>query len=168
MRRLFVLFFAAAFICGGCAIRTYSVYKPREDINLDKGNRGHLQGRSDEPAVVANPNRETKVVAIEFSPRLPAAKNPVNTPPAQVTPVPAAAPVPVAVPADREYTVLPEDTLQKISSKFYGTMHKWRKIYEANKEKIKAPDRIKPGQVLLIPADTERTDGTQDQIKKPL
>ncbi len=52
-----------------------------------------------------------------------------------------------------EYTVKENDTLQKISKQFYNTYRKWDKIYEANKEKIKNPNRITPGMVLTIPQE---------------
>lgn len=49
------------------------------------------------------------------------------------------------------YTVEKDDTLQKISKKFYGTYSKWPQIYEANKNVIKNPNRIKQGVTLQIP-----------------
>ena len=49
------------------------------------------------------------------------------------------------------YTVLKDDTLQKISKKVYGVFGKWTKIYDANKDKIKNPNFVKPGTVLDIP-----------------
>jgi len=49
------------------------------------------------------------------------------------------------------YTVQKDDTLQKISKKLFGSYGKWYKIYEANKEKIKNPNILKPGTVLTIP-----------------
>jgi len=52
-----------------------------------------------------------------------------------------------------EYKVEKDDTLQKISKKFYNSHSKWQKIYEANKDKIKNPDFIKPGIVLRIPSE---------------
>ena len=52
----------------------------------------------------------------------------------------------------QSYTVSKDDTLQKISKKFYGTYSKWTKIYDANKEVIKNPNFVKPGTVLTIPA----------------
>ncbi len=52
----------------------------------------------------------------------------------------------------QSYTVLKDDTLQKIAKKFYGSYGKWIKIYEANKEKIKNPNVVKPGIVIVIPA----------------
>jgi len=52
-----------------------------------------------------------------------------------------------------QYTVEKDDTLQKISQKFYNSYSKWTRIYEANKSAIPNPDRIKPGAVLQIPVD---------------
>ena len=49
------------------------------------------------------------------------------------------------------YVVKKGDTLQKISEKFFKTTTKWKDIYEANRHVLKAPDRIRPGQKLLIP-----------------
>ncbi len=49
------------------------------------------------------------------------------------------------------YTVQKDDTLQKISKKLFGTYGKWYKIYEANKDKIKNPNFVKPGTVLTVP-----------------
>jgi nucleoid-associated protein YgaU len=51
-----------------------------------------------------------------------------------------------------KYTVAKNDTLQKISKKFYGTTKRWMKIYDANKDVLRAPDKLYPGQVLNIPA----------------
>lgn len=53
------------------------------------------------------------------------------------------------------YIVKEGDTLQKISARpeIYGTHKQWVKIYKANKDRLKAPDRIKPGQELIIPRD---------------
>ncbi len=50
-----------------------------------------------------------------------------------------------------EYTVEKDDTLQKISKKFYDSFSKWPQIYKANKDVIENPDAIKPGTVIQIP-----------------
>ncbi|MBF0595345.1 MAG: LysM peptidoglycan-binding domain-containing protein, partial [Candidatus Omnitrophica bacterium] len=50
-----------------------------------------------------------------------------------------------------EYKVEKDDTLQKISKKVYGSYSKWTKIYDANKDVIKDPNRLKPGITLKIP-----------------
>ncbi|MBL7210502.1 MAG: LysM peptidoglycan-binding domain-containing protein [Candidatus Omnitrophica bacterium] len=51
------------------------------------------------------------------------------------------------------YTVQKGDTLQKISQKYFGTTKKWKKIFEANTDKLKGPDKIRPGQVIRIPLE---------------
>jgi len=50
-----------------------------------------------------------------------------------------------------QYTVQKNDTLQKISRKFYGTTKKWYKIYKANRDVIKNPDKVYPGLKIKIP-----------------
>ena len=52
----------------------------------------------------------------------------------------------------RTYTVKPGDSLSKISQEFYGQANQYMKIFEANKDKLKDPDKIQPGQVLRIPS----------------
>lgn len=52
----------------------------------------------------------------------------------------------------RSYTVQAGDTLSKISKDMYGDSKKYLKIFEANRDQLNDPDKIKPGQVLKIPA----------------
>jgi nucleoid-associated protein YgaU len=54
-------------------------------------------------------------------------------------------------PAPRTYTVVSGDSLSKIAKKLYGDANKWKVIFEANRNIIKNPDKIRPGQVLEIP-----------------
>ena len=51
----------------------------------------------------------------------------------------------------RTYTVAAGDSLSKIAKNFYGNASQYMKIFEANKDKLSDPDKIKPGQVLVIP-----------------
>ena len=51
----------------------------------------------------------------------------------------------------RTYTVVAGDSLSKIAKKIYGDGGRWKEIFEANRDKIKNPDLIHPGQVLKIP-----------------
>lgn len=51
----------------------------------------------------------------------------------------------------RTYTVQAGDTLSKISKQFYGDANDYMKIFNANKDKLKDPDKIQPGQQLTIP-----------------
>lgn len=52
----------------------------------------------------------------------------------------------------RTYTVKSGDTLSKIAKEFYGDAKEYMKIYNANRDKLSDPDKIQPGQNLVIPA----------------
>lgn len=54
-------------------------------------------------------------------------------------------------PQERTYTVQKGDSLSKIAKALYGSAKQWTVIYEANKDSIKNPDLIYPGQVFRIP-----------------
>lgn len=51
----------------------------------------------------------------------------------------------------KTYTVQAGDNLSKIARHLYGDGTKWKAIYEANRDKIKNPDLIHPGDVLTLP-----------------
>jgi nucleoid-associated protein YgaU len=51
----------------------------------------------------------------------------------------------------RTYTVQSGDTLSKIAKQFYGNANDYMKIFNANKDKLSDPDKIRPGQELVIP-----------------
>ena len=53
--------------------------------------------------------------------------------------------------ASQTYTVQPGDTLSKISKEFYGESNQYMKIFYANRDKLKDPDKIQVGQHLVIP-----------------
>jgi NitT/TauT family transport system substrate-binding protein len=57
--------------------------------------------------------------------------------------------------AAQQYVVKGGDTLSKIALQFYNSMHKWEKIYEANREQVKNPHYIFIGMKLIIPADDQ-------------
>jgi nucleoid-associated protein YgaU len=59
---------------------------------------------------------------------------------------------PSTAPAEQSYSVKSGDTLSKISKQFYGDANKYMKIFDANRDTLSDPDKIKPGQVLKIPA----------------
>lgn len=54
--------------------------------------------------------------------------------------------------SNKSYTVVKGDCLWNIAKKFYGNGSKYTVIYNANKDKIKNPNLIYPGQVLTIPS----------------
>ena len=58
---------------------------------------------------------------------------------------------PPASTGGKTYTVRSGDSLSKIAKAEYGDASKWKQIYEANKDKIKNPDLIYPGQEFTIP-----------------
>ena len=49
------------------------------------------------------------------------------------------------------YTIVRGDSLSKIAKRFYGDAMKYPVLFEANREIIKNPDLIYPGQVLRVP-----------------
>jgi len=53
--------------------------------------------------------------------------------------------------AAQSYTVAKGDSLSRIAKRYYGDGNLWNRIYEANREQIRDPDLIYPGQVLRIP-----------------
>ena len=56
-----------------------------------------------------------------------------------------------AASAGRTYTVKSGDTLSGIAKDQLGNANAYMKIFEANRDQLSDPDKIKPGQVLRIP-----------------
>ena len=52
----------------------------------------------------------------------------------------------------RTYTVKAGDTLSAIAKAELGNANAYMKIFEANRDQLSDPDKIKPGQILKIPA----------------
>jgi LysM repeat protein len=78
----------------------------------------------------------------------------VNAPAARPAPTTAsggAAPSPTIT-----YTVQPGDTLSAIAKKFLGNASDYMDIFNANRDQLTDPDKIKPGQVLKVPQPTHR------------
>ncbi|MCB0510824.1 MAG: peptidoglycan-binding protein LysM [Chitinophagales bacterium] len=55
-------------------------------------------------------------------------------------------------PETQFYTVVSGDYLSKIAKKVYGNANKYNIIFEANRPMLEDPDKIYPGQVLVIPS----------------
>jgi LysM repeat protein len=150
------------FVICGCAVRTYKVIKPRVDQEVS-GNRGFLSGSTPTGEVTPkSTTRDTYVTEIEFG--NPAKFKKMSQPqPSEETIVTREKPVLEEdflaeesesipeTPTFKTYKVASGDTLQKISKQFYGTYRKWQKIYDANRDKLANPNRIKPGMTLNIP-----------------
>lgn len=63
----------------------------------------------------------------------------------------APAPAPAAEPAERVHVVVRGDTLSALAKQYYGSAGKYMKIFEANRDILDDPDKIKVGQKLRIP-----------------
>ncbi len=50
-----------------------------------------------------------------------------------------------------EHRVEAGETLSSISERYYGTPARWRRIYDANRDRMASPDVVRQGQVLRIP-----------------
>jgi nucleoid-associated protein YgaU len=169
-------------ILSGCVVRTYPLTKERVDQDLTMGNRGYMQGEAPAGEVTERKaTRTTQMIEIELhSPirfeRMPKEKKYAEEPTVErkedkevwgnrgyitESSIPETAESAPSVPNVEKYTVQKGDTLQKISQKFYGTTKKWNKIYEANKETLKGPNKIYPGQVIDVPVSPERGRGVE-------
>ena len=71
----------------------------------------------------------------------------------KATGTPAAA---AAAGANASYTVKAGDTLSKIAKEQLGNAAAYMDIFNANRDQLSDPDKIKPGQVLTIPAHAQK------------
>ncbi|HOW36043.1 MAG TPA: LysM peptidoglycan-binding domain-containing protein [Candidatus Omnitrophota bacterium] len=167
----------AVLFLSGCTVTTYTQVKDKVDQDMP-GNAGYLQGTPPPEAKDRSAIRKTrKIYVVEMQTKGPkeqpvtqqaAPAKAVSSEVSRPAPAPSlaeeisrslqSAPVaPAATPAAKqltgpvEYKVEKGDTLQKISKKFYDTYGRWNKIYQANKDKISDPNRIKPGITITIP-----------------
>ena len=65
------------------------------------------------------------------------------------------APLELAPNAPERYTVVRGDTLWDISAKYLKTPWRWPELWRMNKEDIKNPHLIYPGQVLVLTYDAD-------------
>ncbi|MHB8154733.1 MAG: LysM peptidoglycan-binding domain-containing protein [Candidatus Omnitrophota bacterium] len=145
----------------GCVARTYNLTRDRVDQELSStsGNRGYIMGQAPEPKE-RKTTRTTRVFELELG-----GTNKTQTICPAATPLTSETieePKMVQEPqteetnlSSKKYTVAKNDTLQKISNKFYGTTKRWVKIYEANKDVLSGPNKLYPGQILNIPSDSK-------------
>jgi len=168
----YLLVLVFVFMSYGCVVRTYPLVKDRVDQNLSTGNRGYLSGPAPELTQERKTTRRTQVVEIEL-------RSPVKFERKPSRRIQKTATEDNLLVGNRgfiystqksapeltyeQYTVQRNDTLQKISKKFYGTTKKWMQIYEANKDVLKTPNRVYPKQILRIPLDALRE--TKENLK---
>ena len=53
----------------------------------------------------------------------------------------------------RDYIIQKGDTLSKIAEEEYGGAHRWKYLYELNKDRIADPNKLKAGQKIIIPVE---------------
>jgi outer membrane protein OmpA-like peptidoglycan-associated protein len=53
----------------------------------------------------------------------------------------------------KEYIIQKGDTLSKIAKDQLGATHRWKYLYELNKDRIKDPNKLKPGNKIIIPIE---------------
>lgn len=53
----------------------------------------------------------------------------------------------------KEYIIQKGDSLWKIAQKELGNGHRWKYLYEFNKDKIKNPNKLRAGQKIIIPIE---------------
>ncbi|MAG57537.1 MAG: hypothetical protein CMJ83_14690 [Planctomycetes bacterium] len=126
-------------------LRTWTI-KPRDTFESIAiavfGSSKHTRAVQD-----ANPGVKPRRLRLGMTIKLPdlAAERPVRggrnlrNPPAQPS-------------AARWYTVRPNDSLQKIARIRYGDYREWKRIWRANRSRMKKPGMIREGQKLLLPA----------------
>jgi nucleoid-associated protein YgaU len=56
--------------------------------------------------------------------------------------------------AGQTYEVKSGDNLSKISKQFYGDPNEYMRIFYANRDKLRDPDKIQIGQKLIIPSES--------------
>ncbi len=161
MRKLW--FLMSIIILSGClTMRSYTKEEPRKDLSIE-GNQGYVSGEAKEGSKEnrLGDTRTISVVDIEFGPRtikkskqeefsVEAAGEQVFSPVKEIIEAPIKSEF-VGKKEIQYYTVQENDTLQKISHKFYGTTRKWNFLYEANKDVLKSPDRLYLGVEIKIP-----------------
>jgi len=153
------------FFLSGCLARTYTIEKPRVDTTVE-GNQGFLFGTPSpsEKKTQLKDTRTISVLEVELG------SHQVSNTKSQTPAVQAQEPVTNETMVEEEmeeieeqepqqniekkynyYKIQKNDTLQKISQKFYGTTKKWHKLYQENKDVLASPDKVYPGKTIKIP-----------------
>jgi len=148
-------FLMGIIILSGClTMRSYTKEEPRKDLDIE-GNRGYLLGEAkDEPKESKfGSTRTISVVEVEFGPRSIKEPKKEGAVPETAEAITRAAKI-EPIEEVQYYTIQDDDTLQKIAYKFYGTTRKWNFLYEANKDVLKSPDKLRPGvRIKILPLE---------------
>ncbi len=163
-RRAQVLVGGLVVLLTGCRTATHVTEVPRVDLEVSGGNRGFLVG-TPPPTSELKTTRQMVETNIEV-PSFYKAKH-TSTP----VSLEAGAPATDAASAPDEsrasviydtYVVQKGDSLWSIAAKpeIYGKATRWRRIFDANRELLKSPERVRAGMTLKIPRGEERGPST--------
>ena len=149
----------AAIVVTGCRAATRVTEVPRIDLALTEGNRGYLVGRPPEA-----PELKATRQMIDTTVEVPSFYKPKRTgvsagqeeiaPPEMDMGSEAAPAHTGGAPGKYDtYVVQKGESLWSIAAKpeIYGKATRWRLIFDANRDLLKSPDRVRPGMTLKIP-----------------
>lgn len=148
----------------GCRAATRVTEIPRVDLELEGGNRGYLVGGPPEAdAGTVKPTRQMVQTDVEipsfYRPRPSGSQAHLDelSPPETDPSDEARAYIPAAGESEQydTYVVKRGDSLSSIAARraIYGKASKWRRIFEANRDILSSPDKLRPGMALKIPRD---------------
>ena len=147
-------------VVGGCVHAQAKITQmPRVDLQVSGGNRGYLVGTPPADTGPQKTMRERFGADIE----IPSFYKPKHTgaganldemaPPETETDEAAGSEEGTTPSHYDTYVVQKGDSLWSIAAKpeIYGKASMWRRIFDANRDVLKSPDRVRPGMTLKIP-----------------
>ena len=150
----------------GCRTATRVTEFPRVDLELSGGNRGYLVGAPPEAGDLKTTRQmvETDVeVPSWYKPKR--VRKPVSV--EDLAPSQAQIDAMVGAPSGTAklfdvYVVQKGDSLWTIAAKpeIYGKATRWRRIFDANRDLLKSPERLRAGMTLKIPRGDESAGST--------
>ena len=154
-----VLGVAGALLISGCHTAMQVSEHPRVDLELVGGNRGYLVGMPPAAREMQTTRQmvETVVEVPSFyKPRragAPASLEETAPPETDMGVQQESVQVGGAPGKYDTYVVQKGDSLWSIAAKpqIYGNANRWRRIYDANRDLLKSPDRLRAGMTLKIP-----------------
>ena len=158
--RWMVLCAGCAWLVAGCRATTKVVEIPRVDLELAGGNRGYLIGSPPEAGELSTTRQMVETTIEVPSPYKPKRLGGPVALEGVVSPEPEteAAGAPSTAPQRYDsYVVQKGESLWSIAAKpeVYGRATHWRRLFDANRDLLKSPDRLKAGMTLKVPRGGE-------------
>lgn len=159
MRRLTLMGLGVAtIVVAGCRTATRVTDIPRVDLGLDGGNRGYLIGMPPEEGPMKTTRQmvhsEIEIPGFYKAKRrgAPVSLEEVAPPETDAAGEESLETSGITGPYDT-YLVQKGDSLWSIAAKpgIYGKATLWRRLYDANRDLLKSPDRLRAGMTLKIP-----------------